>query len=311
MLGMEKKFKPRSFLLLLAFCFIGDIANAQYVEVPVRIDRIKLSVNSPGAVEPQNRLDIKPPIPGRIEEVMVEEGEIVKQGQKLAWMSSTERAALLDAARGRSRGELKKWEDYYKPTPILAPIAGMIILRNVEQGQSFTAQDVLFTLSDRLIIRARVDETDIAKVKLKQACDITLDAYPETKITGKVDKIAFDATTVNNVTTYTVDVLPDSIPEFMRSGMTTNIDFLLGQSDPVVLVPSSALNVKEGKTFVKKKDSSREGSTDLEIKTGRSEGEFVEVIAGLSQSDIVLVKQLGEAKKMATSPLATGVRRKR
>lgn len=296
------------FVLIL---FAVAYARAEFEEVPVKVDRIKLRVNSPGAVEPQNRLDIKPPIPGRIEEVLVEEGDLVKRGQKLAWMSSTERAALLDAARGRSGDELKKWEDYYKPTPILAPIAGTIILRNVEQGQSFTAQDAVFTLSDRLIVRARVDETDIAKVKLQQPCEITLDAYPETKIAGTVDKIAFDATTVNNVTTYTVDVVPREIPEFMRSGMTTNIDFLLGESDPVMLIPSSALSIREGKTLVRRKDGSREGFSEIEIKTGRAEGALVEVIGGLSNSDVVLVKQLGEAKKVATSPLATGGRRRK
>lgn len=310
-----KKITPQFGFLALSlfalFFFSAASARAEFEEITVKVDRIKLRVNSPGAVEPQNRLDIKPPIPGRIEEVLVEEGDLVKRGQKLAWMSSTERAALLDAARGRSGDELKKWEDYYKPTPILAPIAGTIILRNVEQGQSFTAQDAVFTLSDRLIVRARVDETDIAKVKLQQPCEITLDAYPETKIPGTVDKIAFDATTVNNVTTYTVDVLPKEIPEFMRSGMTTNIDFLLGESEPVMLIPSSALSIREGKTLVKRKDGSREGFSEIEIKTGRAEGALVEVLGGLSAADVVLVKQLGEAKKAATSPLATGGRRRR
>jgi macrolide-specific efflux system membrane fusion protein len=50
---------------------------------------------------PQNRLEIKPPIAGRAEEVLVNEGELVKAGQIIAWMSSTDRAALLDAARAQ------------------------------------------------------------------------------------------------------------------------------------------------------------------------------------------------------------------
>ena len=298
------------FSTLLLFVLLSSPVYADFVEVPVKKDRIRLSVNSPGTVQPQNRLDIKPPISGRIEEVLVDEGDMVKRGQKLAWMSSTERAAVLDAARGRGDAELKKWESYYRPTPILAPIGGTIILRNVEPGQTFTAQDAVFTLSDRLIIRARVDETDIGKVKLKQECEITLDAYPESKISGLVDKIAFDATTVSNVTTYTVDILPAAVPEYMRSGMTTNVNFLLGESDELLLVPSSALIMKQGKTFVKKKDRSKEGLSEIEVTVGANDGRFVEVRSGIGAADIVLVQQLGEAKELATSPLATTRRRK-
>ena len=37
-------------------------------------------------------------------------------------MSSTERATLLDAAQAKGLSELEKWEDIYRPTPIIAPI---------------------------------------------------------------------------------------------------------------------------------------------------------------------------------------------
>jgi multidrug efflux pump subunit AcrA (membrane-fusion protein) len=49
---------------------------------------LDISILATGVVQPQNRLEIKPPIAGRIERVLVEEGETVKRGQILAWMSS-------------------------------------------------------------------------------------------------------------------------------------------------------------------------------------------------------------------------------
>src|SRR6185295_1884406 len=111
--------------------------------------------------------------------------------------------------------------------PVLAPIDGTIILRNVQQGQTFAGTDALFVMSDRLTVKAQVDETDIAQVALKQAAKITLDAYPQKEFPASVDKIAYDATTVNNVTTYIVDVLPENTPDFLRSGMTANVNFLI------------------------------------------------------------------------------------
>lgn len=202
-------------------------SEESYREVAVQRSDLEVTILSTGTVQPQNRLEIKPPVAGRIERVLVKEGQKVRVGQILAWMSSTERAALLDAARAQGADEIKKWEELYKPTPILAPLSGIVILKNVEPGQTFTTTDAVFALSDRLTVKAQVDETDIAEIKVKQTAIVTLDAYPDQKIPAVVDQIAFEAKTVSNVTTYIVDVVPDSEPEFMRSGMTANIKFFV------------------------------------------------------------------------------------
>ena len=187
---------------------------------PVQATRgdIEMTVLSTGIVQPRNRLEIKAPIPGRVEQVLVEEGQYVKRGTVLAWMSSTERAALLDAARAKGAEEVQRWEELYRATPILAPIEGTLILRNVEPGQSFTSTDAVFVMSDRLIVVAQVDETDIGLIRLKQPARIELDAYPGRHFDGRVEQIAYDAKTVSNVTTYAVDVLPGRRPRCRRRG---------------------------------------------------------------------------------------------
>ena len=70
----------------------------EWVEVQVVRGDLEVKVTAAGTVQPENRLEIKPPISGRVDEVKVHEGQVVKAGQVLAYMSSTERAALLDAA---------------------------------------------------------------------------------------------------------------------------------------------------------------------------------------------------------------------
>lgn len=216
----------------------------------VRVERGDLNVTilSTGIVQPENRLEIKPPIAGRVEEVLVDEGVAVKKGQVLVLMSSTERAALLDAARARGGDEYERWRSFYRAAPILAPIDGTIILRSVEPGQSFTTQEAVLTMSDRLTVKAQVDETDIARIQLQQPAEVILDAYPDDIIPAHVDKIAYDATTVNNVTTYIVDVLPEKTPSFMRSGMTANVRFALESKQGVLLLPSNAVKNKGNNT---------------------------------------------------------------
>ena len=117
---------------------------------------LKTFISCAGIVLPKNRLEIKPPVNGRIESILVREGDKVKTGQILAWMSSTERAALLDAARGKGEEALKYWEEIYKPIPLNAPIDGDVIVAKTQPGQTVTSSDAVVVLSDRLIVRPRL-----------------------------------------------------------------------------------------------------------------------------------------------------------
>ena len=95
-------------------------AQPSYREVTATRGDLEVTILSTGVVQPKNRLDIKPPVAGRADEVLVAEGDVVKKGQILAWMSSTERAALIDAARAKGPDEVKRWQDIYRATPVLA-----------------------------------------------------------------------------------------------------------------------------------------------------------------------------------------------
>jgi len=283
-----------------------------YKYLPVKRGDIEVTILSTGTVQPENRLEIKAPVAGRMDEIYVREGEKVRKGQTIASMSSTERAAMLDAARAKGSEEYQSWAKMYLPTPIMAPIAGTIILRNVEPGQTFTTTDAIFTMSDRLTVKAQVDETDIAQVKLKQEAQIVLDAYPNKKIKAHADQIAFDSKTVNSVTTYIVDVLPSETPEYMRSGMTANVTFYVEAKKDVLLVPNEALKVERGQTVIMVKGADGQPQT-REIQVGVSDGKNTEVMDGADEGDIAMVPEvkLNREKKGVNpfSPMGSGGRR--
>lgn len=284
--------------LLIASSFIYKdrrTVKISYREVPVQRGDLDVSIQSTGNVEPKNRFDIKTPIAGRIDEVLVKEGQLVKKGEVLAWMSSTERASLLDAARAQGPKALKRWEKNYRPTPILAPISGTIIHRSVEPGQSFTPVDTVLVMSDLLTVKAQVDETDISQVRLKGIATIILDAYPSQEIRAHVEHIAYDARTVNNVTTYIVDVLPEQTPEFMRSGMTANVTFSLASKKNVLSIPNDSLRVQDDKysVLIKTPDQPLEKI----IKVGLTDGKSTEVVSGLSEGDTILAAEITPGKK--------------
>lgn len=279
-----------------------------YREVTASRGDLEVTVLATGVVQPRNRLEIKPPIPGRIEQVLAQEGQVVDKGGILAWMSSTERAALLDAARARGPEEVKRWEELYRPTPILAPIRGTVISRNVEPGQSFTGQDAVFVMSDRLTVKTQVDETDIAQIRLKQKARVTLDAYPDRLLPGRVDQIAYDAKVVSNVTTYTVDVLPEQTPPYMRSGMTTNVSFVIETKSNVLLVPSEAIKVRSGRATVMLA-ADDDAPQERAIKVGGSDGKRTEVLAGVTEGDRLMVARPATRGPRGSSPLSPMGRR--
>lgn len=293
---------------------MGREAQPAYREVTATHGDLEITILSTGVVQPKNRLEIKPPVAGRADEVLVEEGQVVKKGQILAWMSSTERAALIDAARAKGSEEVKRWQDIYRATPVLAPINGTVILRNIEPGQTFTSNDAVLVMSDLLTVKAQVDETDIAQIRLRQPAHIALDAYPDRPFTGRVDQIAYDAKTVNNVTTYEVDVLPDKTPSFMRSGMTANVSFVVDFRQNVLLVPSDALRSRDGHLFVLLPPAKPNGAPlEREIKFGLSNGKHTEVLEGVTEGETLLVPRLhaGTRTDTASSPLTPFGRKKK
>ncbi len=280
----------------------GDAETAR--EVEVTRGNIEVAILANGTVQPRNRLEIKPPLAGRVEQVLVQEGRVVAKGQILAWMSSSERAALLDAARARGPEEVKRWEEFYKATPIVSPIHGTVIKRNVEPGQSFTSADAVLVLSDRLIVEAQVDETDIAQVQARQKARITLDAYPDEPLPAAVEAIAYEAKTVSNVTTYTVDVLPEKVPAFMRSGMTVSVAFLVAAKEDVVRVPSRALTVRDGQAYVQVANGGNR--EERAVQAGLTDGKYTEIVEGLRAGEKVLLAQIKTEKRAGgTNPFAT------
>lgn len=268
----------------------GDPNGESNQEIAPTMGPIQSFISTTGTVLPQNRLELKPPINGRVEKILVREGELVKKGRILAWLSSTERAALLDAAKEKGEDALKYWEDAYKPIPLPAPIDGEIIVATVQPGQTVTTADAVLVLSDRLIVRAQIDETDVGKIKLDQSGVVSLDAYPNVKIDATVEHIYYESQTVNNVTIYNVDLVSKKVPDFFRSGMNANIDFLIEKKENALLVPNEAVHKdKDGSYVLLSRGAGREPVRQA-VTPGISDDKNTEIVSGLTAEEKILLK---------------------
>jgi HlyD family secretion protein len=131
---------------------------------------------------------------------------------------------------------------------IYSPISGIIINRNVEEGQTVAASlstPTLFQIAENLSnmqILASVDEGDIGQIKIGQDAEFTVQAYPDKKFTGKVTQIRLNSEVVQNVVNYTVVVNAENVKNQLLPGMTATIDFYVSQKNNALLVPNSALS---------------------------------------------------------------------
>lgn len=259
-------------------------------------------ISTTGTVLPKNRLEVKPPVNGRVENILVREGEKVKAGQTLAWMSSTERAALLDAARGQGEEALTYWKEIYKAIPLISPIDGEVIVAKTQPGQTVTANDPVIVLSDHLIVRAQVDETDIGKITPDMKATITLDAYPDTKIKAAVEHIYYESKTVNNVTIYEVDLKPEEVPAFFRSGMNATVNFIEQGKENILLIPLEAVYKEKEEDYVLVSQYNNKQPVKRAVQLGISDDRNVEVISGITENDRIILK----TKKYSLPQSTTG-----
>ncbi len=268
--------------------------------VTVSRQDLRVTKTATGEVRPQNRVEIKPPIAGRIEEVLVREGDVVTKGTILAWMSSADRAALLDAAQAQDPATRARWETAYKPAPLMAPLDGTIIVRAVEPGQTVTTADPVVVLADRLIVNAQVDETDIGAIAVGQSAVIKLDAYPDQTIPARIDHVAYEATTVNNVTIYEVDVLPEAVPDVMRSGMTATVTFTVVDKPDTLVVPEEAVqHVRDSARVLIPAGALWEKPKPRDVTLGLSDGKWVEITSGLTEGETILASSLNLPRSSA------------
>jgi macrolide-specific efflux system membrane fusion protein len=290
----------KKILLIFGLLIVASImaivvfkSQKQKIEQEARLEPRELHVEfrENGRVYPRNRLAIIPPFPGRIEEILVKEGDAIRKGQIIVWMSSSERASLIDAARAISEKEHQRWQNIYKPAPIVAPMDGFIIARSKEPGQTVSSSDTILAMADDLIVFADIDETDLSRIEIGLKLRMYLDAYPAERFEGVVEHVYHESTSLNNVTVYTIRIKPLEKPKVFRAGMSVVITITAESKKDAMSIPSIFVTEKEqAKTVTIKTGTAKKPIFEIrEVTTGITDGKFTEIVSGLNASETVVV----------------------
>ena len=132
-------------------------------------------------------------------------------------------------------------------TTIKSPIDGTVVARNVDVGQTVAASlqaPTLFTIAQDLTkmqVYVSTDESDVGNIRTGQPVTFKVDAFPKETFSGHVSQVRLNATTVQNVVTYTTVVDFDNPEMKLFPGMTAYVSVPVADAANVVKVPNGAL----------------------------------------------------------------------
>jgi RND family efflux transporter, MFP subunit len=210
-------------------------------------------------------------------------------------------------------------------TTIYAPMAGRITRLAVEQGETAVPGTfnkdaaTLLTISDMSVLetRVKVDETDVARIKVGDSAQVQIDAFADTTFIGRVTKISNSSVKSATATTdqavdYEVTIQLLNAPVDTRPDFSATAKVITDKRNQVLSVPIIALTVREnqavqaGDTAVglgKAKPAKDIGKKDVEgvfvvsadnkvtfrpVKVGIAGEKHFEVLSGLKEGDKIV-----------------------
>jgi HlyD family secretion protein len=189
---------------------------------------------------------------------------------------------------GRARRSLDR-------ATIRSPIPGTVMDINKEEGEVVVAGtinnpgSIILTVSDleEMEMAADVNESEIPLVSIGDTARISVDAFPDTTFNGIVYYKASMPKEMSTSEAVEFEVRI-SIPHHpgMLPGMSANCEIITAEKDNVLRIPLQSLATKDKKSGVYKIE---EGKTKFaEVKTGITEGMWVEIIEGVEENDLVV-----------------------
>jgi multidrug efflux pump subunit AcrA (membrane-fusion protein) len=249
---------------------------------------------------------------GKIGDLKVKEGEIVKKGQLLAEFDNYDQARN-DFQRTRelyqsgaaSQQSLDAARTMYESSRIVSPDKGVVAKINYRVGETVVpGQPAIVVVNyDQSWVEAQIDEIDISNVKMGNKVTITTDVYPDQVFEGEIYWIAPLAELRKVGGRVKMDeesyVFPCKIKFLgdhsnLMANMSVNVDIVTKISSNTVIIPREALFAKNSHSvvFVVSKNQVYEQTLVPGIRSFSS----VEAVRGVSAGEIVAISNLSKLK---------------
>ncbi|GED60001.1 efflux RND transporter periplasmic adaptor subunit [Brevibacillus formosus] len=170
---------------------------------------------------------------------------------------------------------------------VVSPIDGFVASVTGAVGQ-MTGQQTIVTVvkTNPLVVKANLSEADVTKVKVGTVVKVNVQSTGKT-IDANVTAIS--PVMDSQIKAYPVEITIPNASNELKSDMVVNVTFPQGSEGANSLViPRKAVFDREGRQYVFKLEG--ETAKQVEVSTGNSTSELIEVVSGLANGDIVVVK---------------------
>lgn len=277
---------------------IKDETNEMINSAQARVEQARAELENANANSVQNKIRQQELASAQ---AAVKQAEAALQSALAATRENKIRAGDIVQASAqveRSQASVRNTQTQLGYTTIVAPRAGIVTKKYVEEGSIVTAGRSSFSgtgsgvsivdIADvtRMFALVSVDETDIAQIRIGQEVDITVEAYSDKRFKGRVTKIAPQSVTEQNVTTIPVTVELEAPSRALKPGMNVTCDFITGRARNVLAVPNEAVNETDGGATVTVMVGDKQ--VTRKVKTGLVGADLTQIISGLKQGENVV-----------------------
>ncbi len=218
--------------------------------------------------------------------------------------ASASQIAAAEATLAQAQASL----DQLRRGPTAAPFAGVITAVHVQPGEVANGILVEMTNNNDLEVVLSVNEVDLSQIELGQETTVTLESWPDTPISGRVQTIAPTAVSEvgSSLVSFPVTISLDETELPIRVGMTANAALELARREDVLLVPNGAIQVdRENGTYnvilVRTNEQGQTMNETVPVTIGLRDGRYTEVTSGIQEGDELLIPD-----PTATNPFTPG-----
>ncbi len=263
-------------------------------------------------------------VPGKVDTVLVDEGDHVQKGALLAALESRDyqnNLQIAEAALVRANDAYDRYEPLYRKgaftekslielktgraqaaaardiarkaladTKLYAPMTGIIGRKAIEIGQMVSPQMPAFTLvkTDRVYARVSVPEAEIGQVSVGQGAHVTVPALAERTFSGQVAVIG--AVADERTRSYTVKIELANPDYILRPGMIVRAGIVTDHTENLLTVPGSAIvRDMDGLTYLYVTDAIHRTALRRRVLPGAAFHNEIVIENGITVDDSVVV----------------------
>lgn len=164
----------------------------------------------------------------------------------------------------------------------------------IQEGATVRERQSILTIPDmrEMAVKVNIHESAVQRVAVGQSVRVSVDAFPDEQLTGVVTKVAVVADSANSFMNPDLKVYPTTIKidgthEWLRPGMSAEIDILVRSLEDVIYVPIQAVTYHDDKRVVYV--ASRGRAERREIEVGAFSDSYIEILSGLEAGEEVLL----------------------